>query len=335
MSFTIEEDTLMMILGFQGSPRKKGNTNYLLSVFMDAAETLGAHARIIEVAKKNIVPCIGCGYCEKKGSCITKNDDMTNEIYPMLREAEVVVLAAPIYFYNVPAQLKALIDRTQTLWSRKYKLKLTDPARHYRRGFLLAQGATKGKNLFEGVELTAKYFFDAVGAAYNGRLTYRQIENIGDMEKHPTFHEEVTASVLELLTPLLGRKKVLFACRENACRSQMAAAFAQRLAGDKIEIASAGSEPAEKINADMANAMAEKGIDMGFRKTRSLDEAASELQPDVIVTMGCGEACPFIPGMQHLDWDLPDPAGKSMDVMRDVRDKIEQKVKALVDDTLS
>ena len=324
----------MMILGFQGSPRKKGNTNYLLSAFMNEAENLGAQTRIIEVAEKNIVPCIGCGYCEKKGYCITKDDDMTNEIYPLLREADVVVLAAPIYFYNVPAQLKAPIDRAQTLWSRKYKLNLTDPARHYRRGFLLAQGATKGKNLFEGVDLTAKYFFDAVGARFNGRLTYRHIENIGDMKNHPTVHKDVTASVKELLAPLLGRKKVLFACRENACRSQMAAAFAQYLAGEKIEAASAGSEPAEKINLDMVKAMEEKGIDMGFRKTRSLDKAASDLQPDIIITMGCGEACPFIPGMQRLDWDLPDPAGKPMDVMRNVRDEIETRVKALVNNIL-
>jgi arsenate reductase len=324
----------MMILGFQGSPRKKGNTNYLLSVFMSEAENLGAQTRIIEVAQKNIVPCIGCGYCEKKGYCITKDDDMTNDIYPLLREADVVVLAAPIYFYNVPAQLKALIDRTQTLWSRKYKLNLTDPARHYRRGFLLAQGATKGKNLFEGVDLTAKYFFDAVGARFNGSLTYRHIEYTGDMEKHPTVHKDVTASVKELLAPLLGRKKILFACRENACRSQMAAAFAQHIAGDNIEAASAGSEPAEKINLDMIKAMAEKGIDMGFRKTRFLDQAASDMQPDMIIAMGCGEACPFIPGMQRLDWDLPDPAGKPMDVMRNVRDEIETRVKALVNNIL-
>ena len=324
----------MMILGFQGSPRKKGNTNYLLSLFMNEAENLGAQTCIIEVTQKNIVPCIGCGHCEKKGFCITKNDDMTNEIYPLLREADVVVLAAPIYFYNVPAQLKALIDRTQTLWSRKYKLNLTDPARHYRRGFLLAQGATKGKNLFEGVDLTAKYFFDAVGARFDGSLTYRHIEDTGDMEKHPTVQKDVTTSVKELLASLLGRKKILFACRENACRSQMAAAFAQHIAGDKIETASAGSEPAEKINLDMIKAMAEKGIDMGFRKTRFLDQAASDMQPDMIITMGCGEACPFIPGMQRVDWDIPDPAGKPMDVMRNVRDEIETRVKALVNSIL-
>ncbi len=136
-----------------------------------------------------------------------------------------------------------------------------------------------------------------MGAGFNGSLTYRHIEAIGDMEKHSTVHMDVKNAVNKLISQLLDRKKILFACRENACRSQMAAAFAQQLAGDKIEAASAGSEPAEKINLDMVKAMAEKGIDMGFRKTRFLDEAASELQPDMIITMGCGEACPFIPGM--------------------------------------
>jgi len=320
----------MLILGLQGSPRKKGNTNYLLTTFMKEAERYGVQTCTIQVAKKNIVPCIGCGYCEKNGICVTQDDDMTNEIYPLLREADVVVLATPIYFYNVTAQLKAPVDRTQTLWSRKYKLQLTDPARHYRRGFLLAQGATKGKNLFEGLILTAKYFFDAVGAGFSGSLTYRHIENPGDMEKHPTVHTDVKNSVKTLLSPLLERKKILFACRENACRSQMAAAFTQYLAGDKIEAASAGSAPADKINPEMIQVMAEKGIDMAFRKTRFLNDAASEIQPEMIITMGCGEACPFIPGAQLLDWDLPDPAGKSIDVMRRVRDEIEHRVKDLI-----
>jgi arsenate reductase len=80
----------------------------------------------------------------------------------------------------------------------------------------------------------------------------------------------------------------------------------------------------------MVKAMAEKGIDMGFRRTRFLDKAVLEMQPEMVVTMGCGEACPFIPGMQRLDWDLPDPAGKSMDDMRNVRDDIEKRVKALL-----
>jgi len=150
------------------------------------------------------------------------------------------------------------------------------------------------------------------------------------MEKHPTMHEDVRDAVACLLKPFLTRKTILFVCRENACRSQMAAAFTQYLAGDKIEALSSGSEPADKINPDMAKAMQEKGIDMAFRKTRSLNQAVSESQPDIIVTMGCSEECPVIPGAQIQDWDLPDPAGKSMEFMRNVRDGIENRVKGLI-----
>ena len=320
----------MLVLGLQGSPKKRGNTKFLLSVFMNESEKLGARTHVIEVSKKNITPCIGCAFCEKNGYCINQDDDMKPEIYPLLREADVIVIASPIYFYNVTAQLKALIDRSQALWSRKYKMKLTDPARNYRRGFLLSLGATKGQNLFEGVQLTAHYFFDAVAASYEGSLTYRQIEYPGDMEKHATVMGDVTEAVNGLLSPLLGRKKILFACRENACRSQMAGAFAQHLAGDKIEVSCAGSEPAKEINPDMVEVMQEKGIDMAFRRTRSLNEAIAESEPEIIVTMGCGEECPFVPGAEVQDWDLPDPAGKSIEFMRNVRDEIEKRVKGLI-----
>ena len=322
----------MLVLGLQGSPKKKGNTSFLLSVFMGEAEKLGARTHVIEVSKKNITPCIGCAFCEKNGYCVNQDDDMKPEIYPLLREADVIVIASPIYFYNVTAQLKALIDRCQALWSRKYKLKLTDPARNYRRGFLLALGATKGKNLFEGVNLTVKYFFDAVGAGFEGSLTYRRVEYPGDMEKHPTVIEDAKEAVNGLLSPLLGRKKILFACRENACRSQMAGAFAQHLAGDKIEVSCAGSEPAKKINPDMVEVMQEKGIDMAFRRTRSLNEAIAESGPEIIVTMSCGEECPFVPGAERQDWDLPDPAGKPIDFMRNVRDEVEKRVKGLINE---
>jgi arsenite transporter/arsenate reductase (thioredoxin) len=280
--------------------------------------------------KKNIVPCKGCGFCEKNGHCITQDDDMAYEIYSLLRKADVIVAASPIYFYNVTAQLKALIDRSQTLWSRKYRLNIEDPGGKMRRGFLLSLGATKGKNLFEGVKLTAQYFFDAVAASYEGSLTYWRIEHRGDLEKHPTMHEEVRDAVARLLKPFLSRKKILFVCRENACRSQMAAAFTQYLAGDKIEALSSGSEPADEINPDMVKAMQEKGIDMAFRRTRSLNQAISDLQPDMIISMGCQEECPLIPGVQIRDWDLPDPAGKSMAFMRNVRDEIENRAKNLV-----
>jgi multimeric flavodoxin WrbA len=319
----------MLVLGFQGSPRKKGNTSFLLTSFMQAAESLGAQTRIIEVAQKNIIPCKEYVVCEKKGFCPI-DDDVKSEIYPLIRQAEVVILASPIFFYNMTAQLKAVVDRCQTFWARKYKLKLADPAKKTKRGFLLSVGATRGKNLFEGLQLTAQYFFDAIDARFDGSLTYRNIEGPKDLAKHPTVLADVEKKASALIKPLLGRKKILFACRENACRSQMASAFAQYLAGDQIEVLNGGSQPANNINPDMIETMHEKGIDMGFRSPRHIEAAIANNTPEVIVTMGCGEECPFVPGARILDWDVPDPAGKPLGFMRQVRDEIEQRVKDLI-----
>jgi arsenate reductase (thioredoxin) len=319
----------MLVLGIQGSPRKKGNTDFLLKTFMKAAEKRGARTHTITVVDRHIEPCAEYTTCEKKGFCPIK-DDMDPEIYSLFRRADVVVPAAPVFFYNVPAQMKALIDRTQTLWARKYRLGLSDPKRSMRRGFILSQGATKGKNLFTGIELTAMYFFDAVGAEFAGSLYYRGVEHKGDMSKHPTMKADVEAAVEKLFQPYDRRKRILFACRENACRSQMAGAFAQYLGGEHVEVIIGGSEPAEKINPSMEKVMKEKGIDMGFRVPQSIDQALEEATPELIVTMGCGEACPSVPGADHQDWDLPDPAGKSLEVMRSVRDEIEQRVIQLI-----
>jgi len=319
----------MLVLGFQGSPRKKGNTSFLLKNFMQAAEKLGAQTRIIEVTQKNIIPCKEYVVCERKGYCPI-DDDVKSEIYPLIRQAEVVVLATPIFFFNMTAQLKAVVDRCQLFWARKYKLKLTDPAKKTKRGFLLSVGASKGKSLFEGLQLTAKYFFDAIDAGFEGSLTYREIEGPKDMAKHPKVLADIETAAAALIGPLLGRKKILFACRENACRSQMAGAFAQYLAGDKFEVITGGSAPADQVNPDMVKAMHEKGIDMVFRVPQSIESAISDTTPNFIVTMGCGEECPFVPGAQMLDWDLPDPAGKPPDFMRQVRDEIENNVKNLI-----
>jgi len=321
----------MLIIGLQGSPRKKGNTNFLLSTFMDAAEKSGARTLTIDVTKKNVVPCKEYTVCEKKGFCPI-DDDVRDEIYPLLRQADIVVVATPIFFYNMSAQLKAVIDRCQTFWARKYKLKLKDPGANMRRGFLLSVGATKGKNLFEGLQLTTQYFFDAIWAKFEGSLTYRGIEGPNDMAAHPTVLEDVAKAVSSILEPFQGRKKVLFACRENACRSQMASAFAQYLAGDRLEVINGGSEPAAQVNPDMVKVMHEKGIDMGFRRPQSMDEAISHVKPDLIITMGCKEQCPLVPGARILDWDLADPAEKPIEFMREIRDDIEKRVTELIKD---
>jgi len=320
---------MMLVLGLQGSPRKKGNTNHLLHLVLQAAADYGAETHLVQVPQKNIKPCIGCTKCERKGFCSIEDDDMMPEMYPLLRRADLILLATPIYFYNATAQLKMLIDRSQTLWSRKYKLGLVDPGRPFRKGMMLSVGATKGKNLFEGMALTAKYFFDAVGASFDGSLTYRHIENIGDMKKHDTVADDVRNEI-EKIGPVFRRKKILFACRENACRSQMAAAFARYMAGDTLDVDCAGTQPAEAVNPVMQEVMAEIGYDMAFRIPRGLDAAIEAATPHIIVTMGCGEQCPHIPGSERLDWELPDPAGESIEFMRRVRDEIQARVEALV-----
>ncbi|MFW5908042.1 MAG: NAD(P)H-dependent oxidoreductase [Desulfosalsimonas sp.] len=324
----------MYVLGLQGSPRLKGNTNFLLDAFLKELGKKGAATQKVHAARLDARPCMGCGYCEKKGVCAISDDEMSSRMYFLLRRADVVLLAAPVYFYNFPAGIKAAIDRTQTLWSGKYKLGLDDPGRPWRKGFLLSVGATKGKNLFDGMGLTARYFFDAVGAEFTDSLTYRRIEEPGDMEEHTGVADDVKTTAGHL-GPLFARKKILFACRENACRSQMASGFARYLAGDRIEALNAGSTPTDSVNPMMREVMAEKGIDMKFRSPRSIDEAVSETRPDMIVTMGCGEQCPYIPGVSYEDWDLPDPAGKDSDFMRSVRDEIEKRVRKLIEDQLS
>jgi multimeric flavodoxin WrbA/protein-tyrosine-phosphatase len=261
--------------------------------------------------------------CEKKGICPI-DDDMKHEIYPLLRKADVIVAATPIFFYNTTAQLKALIDRSQTLWARKYKLHLTDPNRKWRRGYTLAVGATRGKNLFEGLHLTMKYFYDAVGAEYVGSLTYREIEKPGDMERLTSLRTDIQTAVGALLEPFMGRKKVLFACRDNACLSQVAGAFAQTLAGDKLDVFSAGGQPAEKLNPIMVEAMQEKGIDMGFRQTTSINAVLATEKPDLVILMGSDDTVAAPDDIPSELWNFTEP--EDLNAMRHLRDGIEAKV---------
>ncbi|MCD6294629.1 MAG: NAD(P)H-dependent oxidoreductase [Deltaproteobacteria bacterium] len=318
----------MFVLGLQGSPRAKGNTSILLSAFLDEVERLGGRVSTLDATQMKVMPCRGCGVCERKGYC-PQDDDM-QAAYPLLRKADLVVLATPIYFYGPTAQLKAFIDRSQALWSRKYVLDLEDPMRKWRKGFLLAVGATKGKNLFDGTNLTAKYFFDAVGAGFEGTLGYRRLEKAGDIEKHPTALAEAGEKAGELIAPFLKRKKVLFVCRENACRSRMAAAFARQMAGDRFEVESAGNDPAETVNPMMEKVMAEKGIDMAYLNPSIITDLPDEWHPDAVVSMGCEVVCPSFPGAVTEDWDLPDPSKESIDFMRNVRDRVEKRVRGFI-----
>jgi arsenate reductase len=122
---------------------------------------------------------------------------------------------------------------------------------------------------------------------------------------------------------------VLFVCVHNTGRSQMAAGYLQHLAGDRINVLSAGSEPADNINPVAVQAMAEDGIDISTATPKILTTEAVQ-ESDVVITMGCGDACPYHPGKRYEDWTLDDPAGQDIDQVRPIRDDIKGRVQALV-----
>ncbi|MCX6471859.1 arsenate reductase ArsC [Williamsia herbipolensis] len=126
---------------------------------------------------------------------------------------------------------------------------------------------------------------------------------------------------------------VLFVCVHNAGRSQMAAGFLTTLAGDSIEVRSAGSAPAATVNSAAVEAMAEIGIDISIQAPKILTPDAVETS-DVVITMGCGDACPVFPGVSYRDWDLPDPAGKGVETVRPIRDEIKARIEALIAELL-
>ena len=122
---------------------------------------------------------------------------------------------------------------------------------------------------------------------------------------------------------------VLFVCVHNAGRSQMAAAWLTHLAGDRVEVRSAGSAPADAVNPAVVEAMREAGIDITVETPKVLTTDAVRAS-DVVITMGCGDACPYFPGKRYLDWQLDDPAGQGTGAVRPIRDQIEQRIRGLL-----
>jgi arsenate reductase len=123
--------------------------------------------------------------------------------------------------------------------------------------------------------------------------------------------------------------RVVFLCVQNAGRSQIAAAWMRQLAGDGVEVSSGGSAPAAQVHAPVVTAMAEVGVDLGANKPRRWTEQ-DLAQADVVVTMGCGDACPVFPGKRYIDWELEDPAGRPAEEVRTIRDEIRDRVLTLM-----
>jgi protein-tyrosine-phosphatase len=126
---------------------------------------------------------------------------------------------------------------------------------------------------------------------------------------------------------------VLFVCVHNAGRSQMAAGYLRALAGDRVEVRSAGSEPGNALNPVAVQAMAEDGIDISAGSPALLTTEAVQ-ESDVVITMGCGDTCPVFPGKRYEDWELTDPAGRPIDEVRPIRDEIKERVRALIAELL-
>ena len=175
----------MKVLGIHGSPRRGGNTQLLLAELLRGCREVGAETEEVFLRDLKISPCLEIYACKKDGQCPIP-DDMKS-LYPKLVEADVLAVASPIFFYSVSAHLKCAIDRCQALWARKYLLKQpVSPGKPHRKGVFLAVGGSRGSKVFEGSLLTMKYFFDALDMTFYRSLLIKEVDEKGEILKHPT-----------------------------------------------------------------------------------------------------------------------------------------------------
>jgi len=177
------------VLGISTSPRLKGNSDLLLRQALAGAESAGAEIEYINLRDLDIAPCIECNSCYKQGTCSI--DDDYQMLSSKMLEADRLIFATPIFFMTVCAQAKALIDRCQCLWARKYVLKqpLITTSRD-RRAMVIAVGGTKSKKMFESIRLTAKYFLDVLDMNYAVNLFVNKVDAAGEIKQHPTAMDE-------------------------------------------------------------------------------------------------------------------------------------------------
>ena len=173
----------MKVLGILGSPRREGNTEILLDEALRGASDHGGLCEKIILRDLKITPCLEIYKCAEDGVCAIQ-DEMQG-LFPKIIQAERLLLASPIFFYSVPALAKAMIDRCQSLWAKKYILKLPVSPIAERKGVFISVAATRGKKLFDGVRLTVQYFFDAIDVAYSDELFVRGADEKGEVRDQP------------------------------------------------------------------------------------------------------------------------------------------------------
>ena len=188
----------MKVLGIHGSPRKGGNTELLLRELLRGCQDGGAEVEEVFLRGLKISPCLEIYACKKDGECPI-NDDM-KPLYEKFIETDVLAVASPIFFYAVSAHLKAVIDRCQALWARRYILKQpVSPGKPHRKGVFLAVGGSKGSKIFDGPLLTMKYFFDALDMTFYRSLLFKEIDAKGEILNHPTAMAEAYTLGKELV----------------------------------------------------------------------------------------------------------------------------------------
>lgn len=172
------------VLGLNGSPRAGGNTDLLLEQVMAGAASRGARTETLFARSLRVEPCRHCDGCLKDGQCVIP--DEMQQVYPKLREADVVVIASPVHFMGLTAQIKAIIDRCQALWAAKYVLKRPISPGRKRKGFFVGVGGTRLKELFEPSRATVKALFKSLDVDYAGDLVFSGIDEKGAIKEHPT-----------------------------------------------------------------------------------------------------------------------------------------------------
>lgn len=192
----------------------------------------------------------------------------------------------------------------------------------------LRQGAERLKRRFEGqlnVETIERFLYDSLDVLLEKAHNTTWVPLLAER-----FATDRIRAIIRLESADLGlNPSLLFLCVHNSGRSQMAAGFARALAGDGVDVFSGGSEPAQSVNEAVVAAMAEKGIDIGEELPQPWADEIIRAT-DVVVTMGCGDACPIFPGKRYVDWELEDPSGKSIEEVRPIRDEIERRVRELL-----
>jgi multimeric flavodoxin WrbA len=182
-----------------GSPRRRSNTEILLDRTLEGSREMGAEVEKLAVSELKVRPCLEIYACLKDGRCAIK-DDM-QQVYEKLLEADHIAFASPIFFYGLTSQAKAIVDRCQALWVRRYVLDMGGDDGRTRRGVFISVGATQGERLFDGAVLTVKYFFDAIGVKYCGDLLVRGVDGEAHIREHATALDDALRLGRELVLP--------------------------------------------------------------------------------------------------------------------------------------